>query len=250
VSSESSDAASQPSWTIALPSFNEEENLAFVLDDLLTTFAEIGAPFRAIVLDDGSRDRTGAIADEYAGRHPQIEVIHHETNKGFGAALAAGYAAATGDLVVLIPTDRQFRCQDLKQCLPLLPDHDVVICVRRDRSDPFARRVASASYRFLMRLLFGLDVDDINWVKIYRLEMLRRIEIESEGPFIDTEILVKARHMGARITEVDVPHYPRVAGRATGAGLRAMIKTFVDLFRLQRRLARIPRAQPGGTPSS
>ncbi len=208
------------------------------LDDVLSTFEEIGASVDVIVVDDGSQDRSGAIAEEYAERHPEVRVIHHETNLGFGSALSTGYAEATGDLVAVIPSDRQFQCQDLERCLPLLPDHDVIVCVRRSRRDPFARRMASNSYRLLMRLLFGLDLDDINWVKIYRLELLRRIEIESEGPFIDTEILVKASHMGARITEVDVPHYPRVAGRATGASLRAVIKTFVDLFRLHRHLTR------------
>ncbi len=130
-------------------------------------------------------------------------MIHHDTNLGFGGALTTGYAAANSDLVMVIPSDRQFQCQDLKHCLPLIPDHDVVICVRRSRRDPFLRRVASNTYRLLMRVLFGLDVDDINWVKIYRVELLRRIEIESEGPFIDTEILVKANQLGARFGRGD-----------------------------------------------
>jgi glycosyltransferase involved in cell wall biosynthesis len=234
-------------WCVVLPAFNEEENLRFVLDDVLSTFDQIGAPCEVIVVDDGSRDRTGAIAEEYAARDARVRAIHHPANLGFGAAMATGYAHATGDLVVLIPSDRQFQCQDLKRCLPLLADHDVIVCVRRSRRDPLPRRIASTSYRLLMRALFGLDLDDINWVKIYRIPLLRRIEIESEGPFIDTEILVKANHLGARIAEVDVPHYPRVAGRAQGASLRAMLKTFADLFRLHRRMPRRSEAPESGT---
>lgn len=235
----------QPAWCIILPAFNEEANLSAVLDDVFSTFEEMGAPCEVIVVDDGSEDRTGEIADDYAARHDHVRVLHHGRNRGFGAALATGYAAASGDLVTLIPSDRQFQCRDLKRCLPLLPDHDVVICVRRERSDSLARRTASSVYLTLMRMLFDLDVGDINWVKIYRLPLIRRIEIESEGPFIDTEVLVKAKQLGARIAQVDVPHHPRVAGRATGAGLRAMAMTFVDLFRLRRRLAKIARRRPG-----
>ena len=70
--------------------------------------------------------------------------------------------------------------------------------MRRDRRDPALRRLASATYRKLVHGLFGLKLDDINWVKIYRTELIRRIEIESQGPFIDTEILVKAHRLGAR----------------------------------------------------
>ncbi len=228
--------SSRPHWCVVLPAYNEQDNLAHVVDDVIATFERLDIPCDILIIDDGSTDRTAQIADDYAARVQQLRVIHHQTNKGFGGALKTGYANATGDLVVVIPTDRQFRCQDLEKCLPFVPDHDVISCVRCHRKDPLARRVVSATYRHLMQLFFGLSLDDINWVKIYKLPMLRQIEIESQGPFIDTEILVKASRLGARIKQVDVPHYPRLAGKATGAGLRAMSKTFLDLLRLWRRL--------------
>ena len=228
--------SSLPQWCVVLPAYNEEDNLSHVVDDVLATFQRMQIPYRILIVDDGSIDRTPQIADAYAARLDQVAVVHHSTNLGFGEALKTGYAAAEGDLVVVIPTDRQFRCEDLGKCLPHLQDHDIVSCVRRERCDPALRRLASTTYRKLVQCLFGLKLDDINWVKIYRTELIRRIEIESQGPFIDTEILVKAHRLGARIKQVDVPHYPRVAGKATGAGLRAMAKTFLDLFRLWQRL--------------
>ena len=107
----------QLSWCVVLPCFNEEENLRFVLDDVLSTFEEIGAPLDVIVVEDGSSDGSGAIADEYAERYEPVRVIRHESNRGFGEALDTGYAHAASDLVVLIPTDRKFQCQYLKRCL-------------------------------------------------------------------------------------------------------------------------------------
>ncbi len=234
-----------PQWCVVLPAYNEEDNLTHVVDDVLATFERMQIPCRILIVDDGSIDRTPQIADAYAARLDQVAVVHHSTNLGFGEALKTGYAAAEGDLVVVIPTDRQFRCEDLSKCLPHLHDHDIVSCVRRDRRDPALRRLASATYRKLVHGLFGLKLDDINWVKIYRTELIRRIEIESQGPFIDTEILVKAHRLGAQVKQVDVPHYPRIAGKATGAGLRAMAKTFLDLFRLWHRLrSALPAVSP------
>ena len=237
-------ASSLSSWTIVLPAFNEEDNLAHVVDDLLATFERLDAPCDVLIVDDGSTDRTPQIADDFAARVKNVRVIHHRRNLGFGGALRTGYAHAAGDLVVVIPTDRQFQCRDLTKCLPFLEDHDVICCVRRRRRDPFARRVASTAYRTLVQLLFGLELEDINWVKIYKLQMIRQIDIESQGPFIDTEILLKLAGLGARIKQVDVPHYPRVAGQATGASLRAMAKTFLDLFHLRRRLRNIHDREP------
>lgn len=223
---------SRPRWCLVLPAYNEEENLACVVDDVVATFERLGHDCDILIVDDGSTDRTPDIAEQYAAKFDYIQVVHHPTNLGFGGALRTGYARAAGDLVVVIPTDRQFRCEDLDKCLPHLHDHDIVSCVRHQRQDPLARRIASGTYRRLMRLLFGLSLADINWVKIYRTALIQRIEIQSQGPFIDTEILVKSHRLGARIAQVDVPHYPRIAGQATGAGLRAMAKTFTDLFRL------------------
>lgn len=228
-------------WCVILPAYNEQDNLPHVVEDVLSTFAELEIPCNILIVDDGSTDRTPQIADDYAARTDNIVVIHHPINLGVGEALKTGYHQACGDLAVLIPADRQFRCRDLKKCFHLLADHEVVCCVRRDRNDPPGRRVASFIYRILMRWLFGLKLDDINWVKVYHLSLLRRMTIESAGPFIDTEMLVKAARLGARIAQVDVPHYPRIAGRATGAGLRAVLKTFLDLIRLGLRLR---RAQP------
>ena len=240
--------ASPPQWCVVLPAYNEEDNLAHVVDDVIATFKRLGRACQILIVDDGSNDRTPHIADDFATRLDQVRVIHHPTNRGFGGALKTGYANATGDLVVVIPTDRQFHCQDLSQCLPHLADHEIVSCVRRRRRDPLARRIASATYRRLMRLLFGLSLDDINWVKIYPTALIRQITIESTGPFIDTEILVKTHRLGARIKQIDVPHYPRIAGKATGAGMRAMAKTFLDLLRLWHSLRNLdpkePRAEP------
>ena len=239
---------SRPRWCVVLPAYNEQDNLACVVDDVIATFERLGHPCDILIVDDGSTDRTPEIAEQYAARFEYVHVIHHPTNLGFGGALRTGYAQAAGDLVVVIPTDRQFRCEDLDKCLPHLHDHDIVSCVRRERQDPLARRMASGTYRRLMRLLFGLSMADINWVKIYRTALIRRIQIQSQGPFIDTEILVKSHRLGARIAQVDVPHYPRIAGQATGAGLRAMAKTFTDLFCLWRTLRHTQPTEPQPEP--
>ena len=109
---------SHPQWCVVLPAYNEEENLTHVVDDVLATFERMQVACRILIVDDGSIDRTPQIADAYAARLDQVAVVHHSTNLGFGEALKTGYAAAEGNLVVVIPADRQFRCEDLSKCLP------------------------------------------------------------------------------------------------------------------------------------
>jgi len=226
-----------PHWCIVMPAYNEEDNIDFVFQDIFAFFDKLGHPFHILVVNDGSTDATGTIIDAWRKRfEDRIQVVTHETNKGFGEALLSGYANATGDLAVVFPSDRQFRAEDLARCVPHLGENTVIVTCRAKRNDPLARRLASATYRSVMKVLFGLSLRDINWIKIFPVSLLREMTIESRGPMIDAEMLIKAKRAGADIVEIDVPHYPRVAGKAKGATPFAIAKTFRDLFSLWNRL--------------
>ncbi len=228
-----------PHWCIVMPAYNEEDNIHYVLEDIFSFFTTLGHPFHVLVVNDGSTDRTGAIIDEWRSKYKdRVEVITHETNKGWGEALLSGYSNAKGDFAVLFPSDRQFRAEDLERCVPHLGPDTVIATCRARRNDPLARRIASATYRSLMRALFGLHVRDVNWVKIFPVPLLQKMTIESRGPMIDAEMLIKATMAGATIIEVEVPHYPRVAGKAKGATPFAIAKTFWDLFTLWGKINR------------
>jgi glycosyltransferase involved in cell wall biosynthesis len=220
------------------PAHNEEANIEGLVDEALDSLPAIAETFEIIAVDDGSRDRTRALADELTARHPgAVRAIHHPTNLGYGAALRSGFKAARHELVAFTDGDRQFRIEDIGRLTARLPGPDapdVVIGYRIRRSDPIVRTIYARAYRIANRILFGLKVTDVDCAcKLFRREALEDIRIESEGAFFSAELLIKLQAAGRTVVEVGVPHYPRTAGSPTGARPMVIIRAIRDFWRLR-----------------
>lgn len=229
------------------PAHNEEANLRPLIDEALATLPALAELWEIIVVDDGSRDGTPAIADELAAAHPQqVRVVHHATNLGYGAALRSGLRAARKDLVAFTDGDRQFHVADLSRLIDRLnaADHpDVVAGYRIRRADPVVRTVYARLYRLANRIFFGLKVRDIDCAcKLFRRNALQGIHTESGGAFFSAELLIKLRASGRAVAEVGVPHYPRTAGSPTGAKPSVVFRAVRDFWSLRLRLWASPRA--------
>ena len=226
------------SLSIFFPCHNEEANVERVARAALTVAASLAGDFEVIIVDDGSRDRTAELAEGLRREDPEhIRIVRHETNRGYGAALASGFRAATKELVFYTDGDGQFDLGELPRLLPLIERYDIVSAFRVNREDPFFRHVNAACWGALVNFLFRMRVRDVDCAfKLYRREMFDRMELESTGALIDTEILAKALRLGYTITQIGVRHYPRLAGRQTGANLRVILRAFRELFRLHRRI--------------
>ncbi len=223
----------EPQLSVVLPAYNEEVNLDATLAEVTSYLASAVPDHEVIVVDDGSRDGTPAIAARWAARHPRLRVVRHPVNRGYGAALRSGFAAARGRLVFFMDADGQFDIRDLERLLPLIEDHDGVLGYRLHRRDPWLRRVNAFGWNLLTRLLLGLPYRDIDCAfKLYRRDALAAIRLESEGATINAEMLARLRARGCRLVQVGVNHYPRNGGRATGARPDVILKAFGELFRL------------------
>jgi glycosyltransferase involved in cell wall biosynthesis len=221
------------------PAHNEAPNVEALVVEALEALPDLAAEFEVIVVDDGSRDETGAIADRLAAEHPDVvRAVHHETNLGYGAALRSGLRAARYDLVCFTDGDRQFRVADLGRLLDVLgPDVDVVAGYRIRRADPLVRTIYARLYRLANRIFFGLGVRDIDCAcKLFRRRALEGLRVESGGAFFSAELLVKLRASGRRIVEVGVPHYPRTAGSPTGAKPSVVWRAVRDFWSLRLRM--------------
>ncbi len=186
-----------------------------------TALPAIAETFEIIAVNDGSRDRTQALADELTAAHPGIvRAVHHPTNLGYGAALRSGFAAARYELVAFTDGDRQFRVEDLGRLterLAAADQPDVVVGYRIRRADPLVRTLYARAYRLANRIFFGLTVTDVDCAcKLFRREALEDIHVESDGAFFSAELLIKLRAAGRSVVEVGVPHYPRTAGLTDG----------------------------------
>ena len=234
------DAGSHGSISVFFPMHDEEGNIEPQVETALEVLRGYTDDFEVIVVNDGSKDRTGEIADRLQAEHPEVRVVHHEHNRGYGGAVKSGFEAATKELVFFTDGDRQFDLREIGLLLERIEDHDVVIGYRMKRSDPLHRSLNTFCWHKLVRLLFGLKVRDIDCAfKLFRREVLEKIgRLETEGAVLSTELLVKISRAGFRMAEVGVHHYPRPTGQQSGASLRVIARAFRELAGLRRRLGR------------
>jgi glycosyltransferase involved in cell wall biosynthesis len=240
------------------PAHDEAENIEALVEEALRDLDIIAERFEVIAVDDGSTDGTGTIADRLAAAHPDVvRVVHHPHNLGYGAAVRSGLAAARYPLVCFTDGDRQFRVADLARLSARLNERDglgrtpdVVAGYRIERADPAIRLAYARVYRAALQLFFGLDVRDPDCAcKLFRREALEDINVESGGAFLSAELLIKIGERGGVIVEQGVPHYPRTAGRASGADPRVVLRAVRDFWSLRLRLwARKGRALERGNP--
>ena len=226
------------------PAHNEAGNVRGLVDEALATLPSLAASFEIIIVDDGSRDDTPRIADELAAAHAEVRAVHHATNLGYGAALRSGFAAARHANLAFTDGDRQFKVADLGRLIERLRagDVDAVVGYRIRRADPLARTVYARLYRLATRIFFGLTVRDVDCAcKLFSRAALEGVNVESGGAFLSAELLIKLRARGRRLAEVGVPHYPRTAGRPTGAKPSVVLRAVRDFWLLRLRLWANPK---------
>jgi glycosyltransferase involved in cell wall biosynthesis len=226
-----------PALSFFFPAHNEAENIGAFVAEALEVLPTLADEFEIIAVDDGSTDATPKLADDLAAGHPQVRVVHHAVNKGYGAALRSGFGAARFDLVCFLDGDRQFHVEDLGRLLDRVAQADspdVVVGYRMKRADPVIRTAYARAYRFALNVWYRLGVRDVDCAcKLFKRSALEGIRLESGGAFMSAELLIKLKQRGRRLAETGVPHYPRVAGSATGANPKVIFRAIRDFWRLR-----------------
>jgi len=228
--------------SVFLPCHNEEGNIERVAAGLEAELPRLAECYEIVVVDDGSRDRTGEIADRLAAANPHLKVVRHPVNRGYGAAVSSGIRACTQPWVVLCDGDGQFAAADIARLTARVPEYDVVVGHRAHRADPLMRRINGKAWTVLMRLLLGIRVRDIDCgLKLFRRDLLDGIDMQAKGAMISAELMAQLAGRGAKICEVDVGHLPRLAGEQSGASFKVIARAFRELFLLYGRLRRARR---------
>ena len=225
------------SISVFFPCYNEQDNVERTVNSALDVLENLRADFEVIIVDDGSSDDTGRIADEIAGRDTRVKVIHHQSNRGYGAALKSGFRDAKKELVFYTDGDGQFDIKEMPPLLSLMDNFDIVSCYRLDRRDPLIRKINGWAWTKLVGFLFGMKIRDIDCAyKLYKKEIFDNLELSSDGALIDAEILARALRKGYSVTQKGVHHFPRKAGEQTGANLKVIIRAFGELIKLRRKI--------------
>jgi glycosyltransferase involved in cell wall biosynthesis len=225
-----------PSLSCFFPAYNEEPNIARLLDEVVATLPQFADQWEAVIVDDGSTDRTASIVRDYTALHPEIRLVQHKNNLGYGHALRTGLKESTGEAVFFTDADLQFHLSEIGELLPAFEDADVVIGYRLKRRDPWHRLVVAGVYHMVLRTMFDLHVRDIDCAfKLFDRQVVDALvgELESRSAFISPELVIRAQIAGFRLTEVGVTHYPRTAGKSGGASLKVISRTIQEMRRLR-----------------
>jgi glycosyltransferase involved in cell wall biosynthesis len=232
------DPIPQPTLSIVFPAYNEEDNVEAAVEGVRRVLEPAGVEYEIIIVDDCSTDRTPALADELALKNTAVRVIHHERNYKLGRSIRTGFAAATKALVFYTDADLPIDFADIPRGIQALRDSgaDAVIGYRLDRGgEPAYRVVYSFIYNRLVNILFGLRVRDVNFsYKLVKRELLKRLELTSEGSFIDAELLARIKAAGGTVAQLGVRYYARRAGESTLARPAVIAKIFKEMFHFWR----------------
>ncbi len=205
-----------PALSIIIPVFNEEESLPLTVAAI---FKQLGTDpdfLELVLVDDGSRDQTVAIAQELMATEPRIRLVRHDRNRGLGAAIRTGLAAAEGELVLYTDADLPFDFGLIPELLALAQPNHIVIGCRNNRGEGGRRWLLSKGYNLLCWLALGVWVRDINFAcKLFPRQVARRMNLHAEGSFIDAEMLLECRRLGYKIAQLPMTYYPRTVGEST-----------------------------------
>ncbi|OGM25925.1 hypothetical protein A3D00_00925 [Candidatus Woesebacteria bacterium RIFCSPHIGHO2_02_FULL_38_9] len=227
--------------SVFFPAYNEEASVKSTVNKAVVILEQIADKWEIIIVDDGSKDKTGIIANSLSKKFKNVKVITHSPNRGYGAALKSGFYNARYSWIAFSDIDGQFDFSEISKFIEKQrkTNADLIIGYYRDRKVSFQRKVNTFVWQMFVFLLFGLHVKDIDCgFKLISKKAINKIpKLESErGAFISSELLIKAEKYGFKIVEIGVTHNPRKFGKGTGADLNVIVKSFVDLFRLWRKL--------------
>ncbi len=212
--------------------------------DALAVLPSFANDIEVTVIDDGSTDRTGQIADDLAKSDTRVRAVHHGTRRGYGGAVRSGLLSATKEFIFFTDGDRQFEIADVRRLIEAIDDVDAVIGYRLKRQDPPRARFVAWVYNRVIRVLFFGGFRDVDCAfKLFRREVFQRVPLErvrSNGAFFSAELLITLRRAGIRMREVGIPHYPRTAGKAKGQQPKVILRAIRDVLRLRLRLWGLP----------
>lgn len=224
----------KPSISFFCPAYYDEKNLPILIPKVVKVLKNLSSNFEIVIVEDGSPDTTREVADRFAKIYkPFIKVIHHPKNLGYGAALRSGYNNATKyDYVFYTDGDNQYDVDELNKFISYLKNYDAIIGFRKTRALTFSRQIQTIVYNKLIKFIFGLNIKDINCsMKIVSRKALGKIDLTSNGTFIDAELLIKLKNNNFKIKEIEVTHLPRIFGKASGGSKKVIFQTLSEIIK-------------------
>ncbi len=219
------------SLTAFFPCYNEEANVKRMVTAFEKVLPQLAKKYEIIIINDGSSDKTGKIADRLSKQNPKVRVIHHPTNKGYGASLRSGFQHAKYDWIFFTDGDMQFDIAQLADFIPHTKNYDVIIGYRKRRADGSVRALNARLFKLYIDLLFRLHVKDIDCAfKLLKTTVVQPLPLQSTGAFTSSEMLYRLKKQGYKFQQLAVDHFPRKFGTPTGNHPKVVVKAGIEAF--------------------
>jgi glycosyltransferase involved in cell wall biosynthesis len=224
----------RPSISVFFPAYNDGGTIPSMVLTALMTVRQLTDDYEVIVVNDGSADYTPDVLNELAARYPELRVIHHAKNQGYGGALRQGFASAGKELVFYTDGDAQYDPRELALLYRVWADDvDLVNGYKISRSDPLHRILIGRLYHWTVSWAFGLRLRDVDCdFRLIRRSIFDTVRLESDSGVICVELMKKVQDAGFRIREVPVHHYHRAYGKSQFFNFRRIWRTARQLWGL------------------
>jgi glycosyltransferase involved in cell wall biosynthesis len=225
----------KPNISLFFPVFRDERTVRTVTEKSLAVLRDVANKYEVVIVDDGSPDRAGEIADELAGEYPEVTVIHHPENLGYGAAIRSGLGHCQYEWICFTDGDDEYDVNDLRKLIALEDFYDLIITFRYVKVYNSRRQIISWVYNKTLRALFRTHYRDISTgLKLVRKSLADQLSYQSNSPFIGAELTIKSMLKGYRVGEVGIQTFPREFGKGASTSLRNIIATIRDMLRVYR----------------
>lgn len=227
----------EPSITLFFVLYKDEHTVRTVAGKAIQLLESVTSDFEVVIVDDGSPDRAGIIADEVATEHPRVRVIHHPRNLGYGAAVKSGLNASSKEFICFVDGDDEYEVEDFRRLLKLRDYYDLIITFRYKKVYSGSRIFISWVYNKLLRLMFRTPFRDVSTgLRLVRKAVIDDITLETDSPFIGAEIAIKTMLKGYRVGEVGIQTFPRTFGASSSTSVKNILATLSDVWKIYRRV--------------
>lgn len=217
------------SISVFFPAYNDEKTIHKLIVGATEILKPLTDDYEIIVIEDGSPDNVGKIADEIAEKDKHVKVVHHKKNKGYGGALKSGFKAATKDYIFYTDGDAQYDIKELPNLLKYKDYYDIVSGYKRNRGDQFYRMILGKLYSNTARMMFNIKIRDMDCAfKLFKSHIVKDLDVKSDGGFSCVELWHKINRIDYKIKEVPVSHYEREHGESQFFSFSRVFSTLSD----------------------
>lgn len=217
-----------------VPALNEQVNIEKTISEILKGLKGKLDDYEILIFNDGSKDKTGDIANSLSKKNKKIKVIHHKKPQGMGSCYREGLSKAKFEYYMYIPGDNQFPSAALSRMIAKIGQADIIIpYVTNMNIRPLSRQLLSASFTKILNAAFGLNVSYYNGTVIHKAELLKTALPKTDGHAYQAEILVRLLKNGATFKEIGYDMYERKGGSTSAfkwKNVKSVFSSISNLF--------------------